>query len=165
VGEERTRLPGEGLLSLALFVLAGAWTKARGFLARVISGSAAIAATEAAERHYLGATGGLANGDCGVVSDGSRKGETACGLVHDSPTAPPLQNLHFCKVPPGLKPSKRLINVRAHSSGDAGLPDGIFSLSRDGIGESRRYRLLFVVRHGAHFAPAASGQKGARIHL
>jgi hypothetical protein len=28
------RLPGAGLLSLAFFVLAGVWTKARGFLAR-----------------------------------------------------------------------------------------------------------------------------------
>ena len=33
-GVERTRLPGAGLLSLAFFVLAGLWTKARGFLAR-----------------------------------------------------------------------------------------------------------------------------------
>ena len=37
-------------MSLALLVLTGVWTKARGLPAWVIAGSAAIAATEAAER-------------------------------------------------------------------------------------------------------------------
>jgi len=49
-GEERTRLAGAGLLSLAFFLLAGVWTKVRGFLARVIAGDASVAATEAAGR-------------------------------------------------------------------------------------------------------------------
>ena len=33
-GDKRTRLPGAGLLSLAFLIIAGVWTKARGFLAR-----------------------------------------------------------------------------------------------------------------------------------
>jgi hypothetical protein len=40
LGSSGTRLPGAGQLSLAFLALVSLWTKARGFLARVIAGSA-----------------------------------------------------------------------------------------------------------------------------